>query len=173
MAFRYAFAGGRKSQILTRIPLYKVGVYLSIHLFFFVSQNYYRNNFLSHPFSASYRRNEWLIKAFTLSSWRHIVARTHTTATDVGKLASPCGTLRVPPHSTQLIEDGHQSPSHLVLSKFRQLGQDLSHTNPAAAAAAATAGLNQTNISVANQNAAAAAAAAAAVGAAQKDEWFV
>lgn len=58
-----------------------------------------------------------------------------------------------------------------MLSKFRQLGQDLSHTNPAATAA--TAGLNQTNISVANQNAAAAAAAAAAVGAAQKDEWFV
>lgn len=58
-----------------------------------------------------------------------------------------------------------------MLSKFRQLGQDLSHTNPNAAAV--TAGLNQTNISVANQNAAAAAAAAAAVGAAQKDEWFV
>lgn len=44
-------------------------------------------------------------------------------ATCFGKLASPCGTIRVPPHSTQI--DG-QSPSHLVPGKLRQLGPDLS-----------------------------------------------
>lgn len=51
-----------------------------------------------------------------------------------------------------------------MLSKFRQLGQDL-NTN-----SVNNLGLSQTNIAVNN---AAAQNAANAVGAAQKDEWFV
>lgn len=87
--------------------------------------------------------NERLIKTVT----RHSITWTYNTATEFGKLASPCGTIRVPPHSTQIIEDGHQSPSHLVLGKFRQLGQDISQTTTTTSASG-------------NSNA-------------QKDEWFV
>lgn len=128
--------------------------------------------------SASQRRHKWLVEAFALS-WhrrhgrrygrhgrrrgRHAAEGAYTTATSFGKLASPCGTIRVPPHSTQLLEDGHQSPSHLVLGKFRQLGQDLSQNS---------AGLSQTNIAVAAGNHSN-ANAGGAVGTAQKDEWFV
>lgn len=126
--------------------------------------------------SASQCRDEWLVEASALPWHRrherrrwhgrrggHAAEGAYTTASSFGKLASPCGTIRVPPHSTQLLEDGHQSPSHLVLGKFRQLGQDLSQNS---------AGLSQTNIAVAAGNHSN-ANAGAAVGAAQKDEWFV
>lgn len=73
------------------------------------------------PKSAPNNWIEWLIET---SAW-HIT--TSNNAADVGKLASPCGTIsRVPPHNTQ-ITDGH-SPSHMVPGKLRQLGPDLSQT---------------------------------------------
>lgn len=87
-------------------------------LIFFIFNYFIFNWFFSST------SNNWIkrfIKIFArhITTWPDII-------TVVGKLASPCGTIRVPPHSTHII-DG-QSPSHLVPGKVRQLGPDLSQT---------------------------------------------
>lgn len=100
---------------------------------------------LNFVFSKSCDRFEWLNKVRA-----HIISATdNSNDNTVGKLASPCGTIRVlPHHTTTQIADGH-SPSHLVPGKLLNMQQfdppDLSQTT--------------TSTTITN--------------ATQKEEWFV
>lgn len=101
---------------------------------------------LNFVFSKSCDRFKWLNKVRA-----HIISATdNSNDYTVGKLASPCGTIRVLPHhtTTTQIADGH-SPSHLVPGKLLNMQQfdppDLSQTT--------------TSTTITN--------------ATQKEEWFV
>lgn len=101
---------------------------------------------LQFDFSKSCNRFEWLnkVRAYIVS------ATDNSNDYTVGKLASPCGTIRVHSHhtTTTQIADGH-SPSHLVAGKLLNMQQfdppDLSQTT--------------TSTTITN--------------ATQKEEWFV
>lgn len=110
--------------------------------------NYYYSTITQFQFgsSKSRRRFKWFDKIRA----HFISAADNSNHYTVGKLASPCGTIRVLPHhtTTMQIADGH-SPSHLVPGKLLNMQQfdppDLSQT---------TTSTTTTNIT-------------------QKEEWFV